>query len=99
MHSRSLYLLPSLQEENVRRKQVELKRKAEEAAAAQGGGKRPKGWWEAREEGGEGQAEDDDVEWYRQEVGCGPAAWLMRLGGWALWVFDGVTRRGRPERG
>ena len=56
------------------RKQAELKRKAHavaEAEAAKRGGKRQKGWWEEpaeRGEGGAGQDEDDDVEWYRQEV-------------------------------
>jgi hypothetical protein len=72
-----------VQEENVRRKQAELKRKqhaADEEAEAQGGGKRQKQWWEQphlREEGeerGEHEQADDDVEWYRQEVG-GCTAW------------------------
>ena len=77
----------------MRRKQAELKRKqhaADEEAAAQGGGKRQKQWWEQphlREEGeerGEHEQADDDVEWYRQEVGGCPAQ---------LGVGGGLQRR------
>ncbi|PSC71677.1 Peter Pan [Micractinium conductrix] len=69
------------QDENVRRKQADLKRKAHavaEAEAAKQGGKRQRQWWEERPERGEdGEGgyqyeQDDDVEWYRQEVGEEP---------------------------
>jgi hypothetical protein len=58
------------QDENVRRKQAEIKRKVGEEAAAQGDGKRQKQWWEQPQERREGEDEDeeDDVDWYQKEV-------------------------------
>ena len=63
-----------MQEENVRRKAASAKRKAEaepEDAAAAGPGKKPnkKDWWEVEARGGQPLEDDDDVEYYRQEVG------------------------------
>ena len=76
------------QDENVRRKQADLKRKAHavaEAEAAKQGGKRQRQWWEERPERGEdGEGgyqyeQDDDVEWYRQEVQLPPTLPCMLL--------------------
>jgi hypothetical protein len=72
-----------VQEENVRRKQADLKRKAAEAAAeaaAKGGGKRQKGWWEAPQEGDKAGSDEEDVEWYRKEVGACTEAGCSRHG-------------------
>ena len=63
-----------VQEENVKRKAASAKRKAEaepeDAAAAAGPSKKPKkkDWWEAEVRGGQPLEDDDDVEYYRQEV-------------------------------
>ena len=62
-----MFLLHSLQEENVRKKEADRKRQAGEQAEAQGRKKRRKQWWEEGEEG-QAASDDDDTAYYKDQV-------------------------------
>eukprot|EP00887_Chlorella_sp_A99_P007231 scaffold2.g7231.t1 len=88
------------QEENVRRKQADKRRreKVEEERGEGGrGGKRPR---KQEREQEAGQEADDDVEWYRKEVGEEPDdAFGLGRGGGGGRGFRGGRGAGRGRRG